>query len=465
VTAADTTDAIDTADSRPATPLSRHLLALARPGRDRLAVVAGCVLAAAVVELVPPLVVRHVIDHNLTTGHTSGLGRAGLLYLGAAVAVAVLTATYGYLAASVAQQALAGLRGRLFAHLLALPTEYHDRTPIGDSISRATADVEAIDDLFSSSAATLLGETVRLVTVSVAMFLLSPRLTAVAALVVPPLVLITRVLRARVRDAERDTRVAVGELNTQLAEDLAGAEVIRAFGRQAGFVDRFRTALRGWLRAANRSVAYNAYYAPALGVLAASATALLLWLGGRDAFGGLGVTVGTLTAFVLLFARFFAPLVNLGDEWNAVQAALAGAERVFAVLDSPPTGPADTPPTITPEARRLPLDAEPSTPPQSRCARSPSATSPTGRCSATSRSRCARASTSPSSGALAPASRVFCRCWPGCTGHPAARSRSVSSTPPGSMTSDVGRCSGSSHRRSPCSAAPSPTTSPWATPP
>jgi len=335
VTAADTTEPILTADSRPATPLSRHLLALARPGRDRLAVVAGCVLAAAAVELVPPLVVRHVIDHNLTTGHTAGLGRAGLLYLGAAVAVAVLTATYGYLAASVAQQALAELRGRLFAHLLALPTQYHDRTPIGDSISRATADVEAIDDLFSSSAATLLGETVRLATVSVAMFLLSPRLTAVAALVVPALVLITRVLRARVRDAERDTRVAVGALNTQLAEDLAGAEVIRAFGRQAAFVDRFRTALRGWLRAANRSVAYNAYYAPALGVLAASATALLVWLGGRDAFGGLGVTVGTLTAFVLLFARFFAPLVNLGDEWNAVQSALAGAERVFAVLDLP----------------------------------------------------------------------------------------------------------------------------------
>ncbi len=335
MTAAETTEPILAADSRPASQLSRHLLALARPRRGRLAVVAGCVLAAAVVEIVPPLVVRHVIDHNLTTGNTSGLGRAGLLYLGAVVAVAVLTATYGYLAASVAQQALAELRGRLFAHLLALPTEYHDRTPIGDSISRATADVEAIDDLFSSSAATLLGETARLATVSVAMFLLSPRLTAVAALVVPPLVLITRSLRAPIRDAERDTRVAVGALNTQLAEDLAGAEVIRAFGRQTAFTDRFRAALHGWLRAANRSVTYNAYYAPALGVLAGSATALLLWLGGLDAFGGLGVTVGTLTAFVLLFARFFAPLVNLGDEWNAVQAALAGAERVFAVLDLP----------------------------------------------------------------------------------------------------------------------------------
>jgi ATP-binding cassette subfamily B protein len=109
-------------------------------------------------------------------------------------------------------------------------------------------------------------------------------------------------------------------------------------------------------------VLFNAFYAPVLGVLAAVVTALLLWLGGRDALGTVGVTVGTLTAFVLLFARFFAPLVNLGDEWQTVQGALAGAERVFAVLElptaaarrtdpagcavrgSPPTGAASGPP-------------------------------------------------------------------------------------------------------------------------
>jgi len=248
----------------------------------------------------------------------------------------VLTAGYGYLAATVAQRALAGLRARLFAHLLALPTDYHDRTPIGDSISRTTADIEAIDDLFSSSVATLLGETVRLLTVVAAMLALSPILTAAAAVVVPPLALVTGVLRRRVRTAERATRVAVGSLNTHLAEDLAGVEVIRAFGRQATFTDRFRRALRTWLRAANSSVFYNAFYTPTLGVLAAVTTAVLLWLGGRNTFDAIGVSVGTLTAFVLLFTRFFTPLVNLGDEWQSVQAALAGAEGVFAVLDLPP---------------------------------------------------------------------------------------------------------------------------------
>jgi len=315
-----------------ATSLAAGLRKLARPWRGRLLVVGVAVTAAAAVELVPTLVVRHVIDHTLTPHRTAGMAAAGFVYLGAVVVVAILTAVYEYLAASVAQHSLAGLRTRLFDHLLALPPAYHDRVPIGDSISRATADVEAIDDLFSSSAATLLAETVRLVTVLSAMVLLSPALTGVSLLALPPLAVLTRYLRRRIRDAERVTRVAVSSLSTQLNENLSAVEVIRAFGRQHTFSDRFRRALTGWLVATNRSSFYNAFYAPALGLLSALATALLIWTGARDSFGAAGISLGTLTAFVLLFARFFAPLINLGDEWQTVQAALAGAERVFAVL-------------------------------------------------------------------------------------------------------------------------------------
>ena len=276
---------------------------------------------------------------------------AAALYLAAATGVAAASAGYGYLAATVAQCSLARLRTRLFAHQLALPMSFHDRTPRGESISRATADVDAIDDLFSSSVATLLGEVVRLATVVVAMIALSPVLAAAAALVVPPLVLITNVLRRRVRDAERATRAAVGSVNAELAEDLAGVEVIRAFGRQRQFDIRFRRALQGWLRAGNRSVLFNAFYAPVLGALAAVVTALLLWLGGRDAFAAIGVSIGTLTAFVLLFARFFTPLTNLGDEWQTVQAALAGAERVFALLELPTGRPPSSPGSAGPATR------------------------------------------------------------------------------------------------------------------
>jgi ABC-type multidrug transport system fused ATPase/permease subunit len=337
---------------RPARPadggggLRRQLPELLRPFRGRLLLAAAAVLTAAALDLVPPLVVRAVVDDQLTVGRTDDLLTLAALYLAAVSGVQLLTSGYGYLAATVAQRTLAVVRSRLFAHLLNLPAGYHDRTPVGDSISRCTADVEAIDDLFSSSAARLLGETTRLVTVAVAMLVLSPVLTAVAALVLPPLVLLTNVLRRRVRDAEREARVAVGTLNTQLQEDLSGVEVIRAFGRQDAFTDRFRIALIGWLRAVNRSTRTNAFYTPGVGLLSALATALLLWVGASGALTGAGVSVGTLTAFVLLFARFFAPLTALGEEWQKVQAALAGAERVFAVLALP----ADT----TPPARVSP---------------------------------------------------------------------------------------------------------------
>jgi ABC-type multidrug transport system fused ATPase/permease subunit len=339
------------AASPTAVRLGPHLRRLVAPWRGRLALVGVLVLLAAVLELVPPLVVRHVIDHNLTPGVTRGLGLAAVLYLAAATAVTALGAGYGYLAATVAQRSLASLRARLFGHLLALPVDHHDRTPVGDSISRTTADIDAIDDLFSSSVAGLLGQIVQLFTLAVAMAVLSPVLAAVAALVVPPLIVVTNVLRRRVRDAERTTRGAVGAVNGRLADDLSGIDVIRAFGRQQAFAERFRQALLGWLRAGNRSVLFNAFYAPVLGVLAAVVTALLLWLGGRDAFAAVGVTIGTLTAFVLIFARFFTPLVNLGDEWQTVQGALAGAERVFAVLELPTDRPR---PDVTPPEARTP---------------------------------------------------------------------------------------------------------------
>jgi ABC-type multidrug transport system fused ATPase/permease subunit len=330
----------------PGAAVAAGLLQLARPWWVRLLLVAAAVLGAAVLGLVPPLIVRYVIDHNLTRHRTAGLTSAALLYLAAGITVAVLTAAYGYLAATVAQRSLAGLRTRLFSHLLQLPTGYHDRTPVGDSISRCTADIEVIDDLFSSSVATLLEQTVQLVTVAVTMLVLSPTLTAAAAVFLPPVALFTGYLRRRIRNAERTTRGAIGLLNTQLQEDLSGAEVIRAFGRQTSFADRFRLALTDWLRSTNRSTFYNAFYAPGLGLLSAFATALLLFLGGHNAFDTIGVSLGTLTAFILLFAQFIAPLINLGDEWQFVQAALAGAERVFSVLALPTHDPLAATPMI-----------------------------------------------------------------------------------------------------------------------
>ena len=321
------------ATAPPRTHLSSRIWSLVRPSRWRLAVVALCIIASAVIELIPPFVVRYVVNHDLTVHHTSNLFTSGLVYLGAVVADAGFSYGYAILAASVSQSAIAALRVQLFAHLMTLPTIYFDRTPIGELISRLTSDVETIDELFTSGIITLIGQLVSLIAVAVAMLVLSPVLTLVSMVVLPPLLIVVRFLQVRVRDAERETRVAVGRLNSQLAEVVGAVETLRAFGREDVFIQRFRSALRRTLTAQRESVKFNAFFAPVSGLLSALVIAALLWVAGGQTLVNAAVNVGTLTAFILLFQRFFAPIVALGDEWQSVQAAIAGSERLFEVLD------------------------------------------------------------------------------------------------------------------------------------
>jgi len=180
-------------------------------------------------------------------------------------------------------------------------------------------------------------------------------LSGAVAFVIPPLVGLTLVLRRRIRSAERATRIAVGEATAQLQEDLAGADVIRAYGRRSEFARRFRDVLTSWLAAGNASTRANAFYAPALAVLSATATAALLWLGAGGLAHAVGISLGTLTAFVLLLSRFFGPLINLGDEWQSVQSALAGAERVVTLLGVPVEHPSTVDRPAEPSGRPVDL--------------------------------------------------------------------------------------------------------------
>jgi len=210
------------------------LLSLLVQRRVRVALVGFLVLAAAALELVPPLIIRNMVDHHLTVGNAGGVPTLALLYLLAMAAMQAMTFLYGYLAATVAQGVLSDLRTRLFAHLQRLPASYFDRVPIGDVISRCTADVDTLDTVFSSGVSLLLANLVRLVAIALAMVSLSPALSLMAALIAAPLLLLTRFLQVRVRRAERENRMAVGAITTRLQEDLRGIEAIRAFGREPG---------------------------------------------------------------------------------------------------------------------------------------------------------------------------------------------------------------------------------------
>lgn len=325
-----------------------QIWAILKPRRWLLTLVCLSVLAGALLELAPPLLLKNIVDDQLVLGRPEGLLFLAVLYLATTAAVQVMVFATEYLTAIVAQRVLRSVRVQLFSHLQKLPMSYYDQTPLGDTISRCTADVEAVSTLFSTvsagggggggtSGSTVLMGVVRLITIEIAMVALSPLLSLVAALTVVPVVVVTRFFQIRVRAAERANRRAVGMQNTHLQEALGGVEVIRSFASEAAFIARFRVALRDGLAAFNRATIYSAIYTPLMIILAGLAMALVLWLGVATPgpLSSLDISIGTITAFILLFQRFFVPISSLGNEWQTVQAALSGLERIFQVLGLP----------------------------------------------------------------------------------------------------------------------------------
>jgi len=315
-----------------------HLVSILAPWRGVLLAATVSVVASAGLSLVPPLIMRRLIDDNLRQHRSEGLLVLALLYLAATVGLYLLSFATTYLTTVAAQGALRQLRIRLFSHLQALPISYYDRTPLGDVISRCTADMNTINVLFSSGLINVLSQALRLVASFIAMIALSPLLSSIMIIVLPILFVITRAFQVRMREAERAVRRAVGVLNAKLQETLTGVEVIRAFHWEFAFVRRFRQALHETLRVTDRSVGYGSAYSPFMNILSAVIIASLFWLSTSPIPAAIDITIGTLTAFILLFQEFFKPIISIGNEWQVVQSALAGVERVVQILSLPTDG-------------------------------------------------------------------------------------------------------------------------------
>lgn len=295
------------------------------------------VVAAMLLDLTPPLIVRAVVDRCLIVGDAAGIWPLAALYLTTIIATQAVNFGQNYLTALVGQHVLLRLRLSVAGHLEALPLTYFDRTPVGEIISRCTADVDAVNTLFTSGVVAVVIDAFRAAGILVTMGALSPGLTGVTLLVLPVVLAMTEFFRRQIRYSERQVRRQVGFLNTHLQETYAGLRVVKAFGREESFVERFNQGLRGFVRAANRSATFNSFLPPAMDIIRASSIALLLWFGANPkTFLQLGVSVGTLVAFVQLLQRLFNPITNLSDEYQTIQQAMAGVERITEVLNVPP---------------------------------------------------------------------------------------------------------------------------------
>jgi ATP-binding cassette, subfamily B, multidrug efflux pump len=312
----------------------RRLLQYLRPYRWRVAGAIALLLAGAALELVGPILTKIALDHALPAGDVSLLLLLSLTFLGALLLSFVLEAVQTLVTTWLGQHVMYDLRAQIFAHLQRLPLPYHDRNPVGRTMTRVTSDVEVLNELFSSGVVAIFGDVFTLLLIMTAMFIMDWQLALLTLAVMPFVLGVAVVFRRRIREAYRDVRIRLARINAFLQEHISGVAVVQLFGREHAAHERFRGINADYLAAHLRSITYYALFFPIIEVLTAVSLAIIIIYGGFEIAAG-ATSVGTLAAFLQFARRFFRPIQDLSEKYNMLQGAMASSERIFALLDTP----------------------------------------------------------------------------------------------------------------------------------
>jgi ATP-binding cassette, subfamily B, multidrug efflux pump len=239
-----------------------------------------------------------------------------------------------YLMGWAAQNTLTRLRGKIMRKVQRLPVAYFDKRDAGDLMSRLVNDVEVINNLLSMGLVQALAGMLTLAGILVAMFALHWPMALAASSVIPVMLLTTNFFAKLARRAFRKTRETIGDVSADLQEDIAGIKVAQAYNRTGANLARFAERNRANRDANVGATAVTSAFSPAMDMLSSIATVIVIGYGGYLALNG-EVSVGLVVAFLGYVQQFFWPIQQVSQIYTQAQSALAGAERIFDLLDTP----------------------------------------------------------------------------------------------------------------------------------
>lgn len=313
----------------------------------------------ALADAVQPLILQRALDGPIARALERG--EAGILsdlwpYVGLLILTVLVRwlfqALEGYVSQKLGQLMTRDIRDDLFAHILALPAQFFDRTPVGKLITRITSDVEALGDVFSTGAVGIVSDLFTLGVIAVVMLSQRWDLGLLLILIVLPISAVVLELQRRFRDANFRVREELSKLNSWIQENILGIVVVQLFRRERLNSEIFQTMNRRYIREVDQTILYDSALSAVLEWVSWLAVAALLWVGGQQVMsagrGSLGggwtgslplpgepLTFGSLYAFILFSQRFFNPLRQLAEKFTALQAGFTAVERIDAILSLP----------------------------------------------------------------------------------------------------------------------------------
>lgn len=321
------------------TILGRALVSTFRKMWFVFVLMVGTSLAAMTLELVPPLLLKNIVDNYLNVRQVEGIWLTGAFYLAASLGTSVLGFSQVFINNYIGQNILLELRLFMAEHLNKLPMSYYTKTPVGETMSRLTSDVETVNTIFSSTSGTSMGlgnlltDVVKIIGILVVMYILSPILSLIVLAAVPVIYFVSAYFRKNVYRTQLDVRRSVGRINTFLQETFSGMRIVKSYGKERHYEDSFQKPLTTNLTAVNSAAVYDSYFPCVMMVIRAATIAVVVWFGAKTGVGEyLAISIGSLAAMTDLITRLFSPLDALTLEFQTLQQALAGLKRIVELL-------------------------------------------------------------------------------------------------------------------------------------
>jgi ATP-binding cassette, subfamily B, multidrug efflux pump len=330
--------------------LMKRLLTYLRPYWWQTIVALASILLKVVLgpDVIGPYMTAVVVDKYLTHAHVHhrfldrwlnpdpwiGVGQVAGLYLVSLLFAFVLEFVQTYLMQWTGQKVMFDLRSQIFRHLQHMHVGFYDKNPVGRLVTRVTTDVDALNEMFTAGVVSIFEDIFILGGIVYVMLGMDWKLALITFAVLPVIFWVTMIFRKSVRESYRRIRLAIARINAYLQEHVSGMVVLQLFNREERAYQQFEKINEQHMVAFKDAIMAYAVYYPVVEVLSTIAIAAALWFGGLRVLAG-GALLGTVTAFIMYAQRFFRPIQDLSEKYNILQSAMASAERVFKLLDTP----------------------------------------------------------------------------------------------------------------------------------
>ena len=315
----------------------KRLLAYLKPYKVKLIIVFVLVILSTILNVFGPFLLGRTIDLGMVQKDLSKLTQMVLLMLGTQLVKWLFSVISGRIMARTAQEAMRNMRQELFAHMQQLSIGYYDRQTAGDLMSRLTNDMQAINQLLAQNLVSFIQSITQMVGVLVMMFVLNLPLTLAALLVIPLTLVVAMVIMKRSSPAFKNLQGSLGQLNGLMEETLSGQKVVITYGQQGASLEDFEIYNNAVKDTGIRANILAGLMPPLTGLLSGLNVIVVVGVGAYMLIQGMGsVTIGLITTFSEYTRRFGRPVMQISNLFNSVMASLAGAERIFEVLDTKP---------------------------------------------------------------------------------------------------------------------------------